>query len=123
MFMLYVPGIALYQVWSRLFYEGKLTIQKQLDDIFSRLRRLRQEDGTELGGVRGEGVKDYRIMETLAYKGITTARGFDELQFSARHRASPSYVKLLRSFLDEDNKSLEGSVFSHGDLKKSNIMV
>ncbi|GAB1206380.1 hypothetical protein APSETT445_005065 [Aspergillus pseudonomiae] len=94
-----------------------------LDDTFSRLRRLHQEDGTELGGLRGEGVKDYRIMETLAYKGITTARGFDELQFSARHRASPPYVKLLRSFLDEDNKSLEGSIFSHGDLKKSNIMV
>ncbi|GAB1196764.1 hypothetical protein APSETT444_006039 [Aspergillus pseudonomiae] len=107
MFMSYVPGIALHQVWSRLSHEGKLSIQKQLDDTFSRLRRLHQEDGTELGGLRGEGVKDYRIMETLAYKGITTARGFDELQFSARHRASPPYVKLLRSFLDEDNKSLE----------------
>ncbi|OGM48781.1 hypothetical protein ABOM_003057 [Aspergillus bombycis] len=123
MFMSYVPGIALHQVWSRLSHEGKLSIQKQLHDIFSRLRSLHQEDGTELGGVRGEGVKDYRIMETAAYKGITTARGFDELQFSAKHRASPSYVKLLRSFLDEDNKSLQGSVFTHGDLKKSNIMV
>ncbi|KAE8403287.1 hypothetical protein BDV37DRAFT_250679 [Aspergillus pseudonomiae] len=123
MFMSYVPGIAMHQVWSRLSHEGKLSIQKQLDVIFSRLRRLHQEDGTELGGVRGEGVKDHRIMETLAYKGITTARGFDELQFAARHRASPSYVKLRRSFLDEDNKSLEGSVFSHGDLKKPNIMV
>ncbi|KAJ5780244.1 hypothetical protein N7457_005404 [Penicillium paradoxum] len=123
MFMSYVPGTALNKVWSRLSHEGKLSIQKQLDDIFSRLRDLRQEDGTELGGVRGEGVKDYRIMETLAYKGITTARGFEELQFSAKHRASPSYVQLLRSFLDEDNKTLQGSVFTHGDLKKSNIMV
>ncbi|CAI7639700.1 unnamed protein product [Penicillium glandicola] len=123
MFMSYVPGTALDKAWPGLSHEGKLSIQKQLDDIFSRLRGLRQEDGTELGGVRGEGVKDYRIMETHAYKGITTARGFDELQFSAKHRASPSYVKLLRSFLDEDNKTLQGSVFSHGDLKKSNIMV
>jgi hypothetical protein len=123
MFMSYVPGTALDKVWSRLSHEGKLSIQKQLDVIFSRLRGIRQEDGTELGGVRGEGVKDYRIMETLAYKGITTARGFDELQFSAKHRASPSYVNLLRSFLEEDNKTLQGSVFTHGDLKKSNIMV
>lgn len=42
--------------------------------------------------VRGEGLKDYRIMEILTYKGITTAKGFDELQFSAKHRASPCYV-------------------------------
>ncbi|KAJ5958917.1 uncharacterized protein N7479_006067 [Penicillium vulpinum] len=123
MFMSYVPGTALDKVWSRLSHQGKLSIQKQLDDIFSRLRGLRQDDGTELGGVRGEGVKDYRIMETLAYKGITTAKEFDQLQFSAKHRASPSYVKLLRSFLDKDNETLQGSVFTHGDLKKSNIMV
>ncbi|KAJ5159037.1 uncharacterized protein N7500_008688 [Penicillium coprophilum] len=123
MFMSYVPGTTLDKVWSRLSHEGKLSIQKQLDDIFSRLRGLRQEDGPELGGVRGEGVKDYRIMETYAYKGITTARGFNELQFSAKHRASPSYARLLRSFLDEENETLQGSVFTHGDLKKSNIMV
>ncbi|CAG8108998.1 unnamed protein product [Penicillium salamii] len=123
MLMSYVPGTALSQIWSQLSHQGKLSIQEQLNGIFSRLRSLRQEDGTELGGVRGEGVKDYRVMETLAFKGITTARGFDELQFSANHCASPSYVKLLRSFLNEDNKMLEGSVFTHGDLKKSNIMV
>ncbi|KAJ5281030.1 hypothetical protein N7478_006402 [Penicillium angulare] len=123
MFMSYVPGTALNQVWSLLSHEGKLSIQKQLDNIFSRLRSLRKDDGIELGGSRGEGVRDYRIMETLAYKGITTARGFDELQFSAKHRASLCYVKLLRSFLDEENRSLQGSVFTHGALKKCNIMV
>jgi RIO-like serine/threonine protein kinase len=62
-------------------------------------------------------------MESLTYKVITTVSGFDEPQFSAKHHASPSYVKLLRSFLDEYNKSLQSSVFIHGDLKKSNIMV
>ncbi|KAJ6020781.1 multidrug resistance-associated protein [Penicillium herquei] len=123
MFMSYVPGTNLDEVWSHLSHEGKLFIQKQLDDIFPRLRSLRQEDGAELGGVCGEGVKDYRIMDGLVYKGITTARGFEALQFSAKHRASPCYVKLLRSFLDEDNQSLEGSIFPNGDLKKSNIMV
>lgn len=62
-------------------------------------------------------------MELFAKTGITTARQFDELQFSAKHRASPSYVKLLRSFLRNENRSLKGSVFTHGDLKKTNIMV
>ncbi|RDW81313.1 aminoglycoside phosphotransferase family protein [Aspergillus mulundensis] len=123
MFMSYVPGVALDKAWPKLSHEAKISIQKQLDDVFSRLRSLRQDDGPELGGVRGEGVKDYRITEIFAYKGIKTARGFDELQFSAKHRASPSYVKLLRSFLEEENRTLRGSVFTHGDLKKSNIMV
>ncbi|KAF9891441.1 hypothetical protein FE257_003907 [Aspergillus nanangensis] len=123
MFMSYVPGITLKEVWSDLSHEGKQSIQKELDNIFSRLRNLRQEDGPQLGGVREEGVKDFRIMDGLAYKGITSARAFDQLQFSAEHRASPCYVQLLRSFLTEDNKSLHGSVFTHADLKKSNIMV
>ncbi|PGH36928.1 hypothetical protein GX50_00162 [[Emmonsia] crescens] len=123
MFMSYVPGISLDKVWPSLSHDAKLSLQKQLDLIFSRLRSLRQDDGPELGGVGGAGVKDYRIMEISAYKGITTAKRFDELQFSAKHRASPCYVKLLRSFLEEQNKTLRGSVFTHGDLKKSNIMV
>lgn len=123
MFMSYIPGVTLATAWPDLSHEAKLSVQKQLDHIFSRLRSLRQDDGLELGGVGGEGVKDYRIMEIFAYQGITTARGFDELQFSAKHRASPCYVKLLRSFLEEQNSTLQGSVFTHGDLKKTNIMV
>ena len=123
MFMSYVPGTTLDKIWPRLSHEGKLSIQSQMGSIFSSLRSLRQEDGSELGGVQGEGVKDYRTNEIYAYKGVTSARGFHEFQFAAVHRASPSYVELLRSFLEEDNKMLQGSVFSHGDLKKCNIMV
>ncbi|KAJ5845054.1 hypothetical protein N7534_008723 [Penicillium rubens] len=123
MFMSYIPGVTVERAWPSLSHEAKLSLQKQLDWIFSRLRSLRRDDGPQLGGVGGEGVKDYRIMEVFAKKGITTARQFDELQFSAEHRASPSYVKLLRSFLNEENKTINGSVFTHGDLKKSNIVV
>ncbi|OJD20253.1 hypothetical protein ACJ73_08412 [Blastomyces percursus] len=123
MFMSYIPGVTLDKVWPCLSHGAKVSIQKQLDRIFSQLRGLGQVDGVQLGGVGGEGVKDYRIMESFAYKGITTASQFDELQFSAKHRASPSYVKLLRCFLEDQNKTLQGSVFTHGDLKKCNIMV
>jgi hypothetical protein len=58
-----------------------------------------------------------------AYKAIISARDFEELKSSTRHRARPHYVKLLRSFLVEDNKTLQGSVFPHGDLKISTVMV
>ncbi|KKZ60489.1 hypothetical protein EMCG_04853 [[Emmonsia] crescens] len=123
MFMSYIPGTTLDKVWAGLSHEAKSSLQQQLNQIFCRVRSLRQDDGSELGGVGGEGVKDYRILEVFAYKGVTTARRFDELQFSAKHRASPCYVKLLHSFLEDENKTLEGSVFTHGDLKKTNIMV
>ncbi|CAG8045348.1 unnamed protein product [Penicillium olsonii] len=122
MLMSYVPGTTLQKVWPSLSPDGKLSIQKQLEEIFSRIREIRQDDGIELGDAQGEGVKDDRIMDMFSRKGITMARDFDKLQFSAKHRASPFYVKLLRSFLEEDCKTLQGSVFTHGDLKKSNIM-
>ncbi|OAX83195.1 hypothetical protein ACJ72_02450 [Emergomyces africanus] len=104
-------------------HETKLSIKKQLDLIFSRLISLWPDDGPELGGIGGEGVKDYRIMEIFAYKDILLQGDSNELQFAAKHRASACYVKLLRSFLEEQNSTLQRSVFTHGDLKKSNIMV
>lgn len=122
-FMTYIPGTELDNVWPTLSHEQKLSIQNQLDGFFRRLRSLKQDDGIELGGVQGEGAKDCRVEDVVSVKGITTARGFDEYQFSAAHRASPCYSRLLRSFLENENTALRGSVFTHGDLKKSNIMV
>jgi hypothetical protein len=72
-FMSYIPGITLAQAWPRLSHEGKLSIQQQLEDIFCRLRSLRQEDGRELGGVCGEWVKEFRVDECALFKNITTA--------------------------------------------------
>lgn len=45
------------------------------------------------------------------------------LQFSKLHHGSRSYIEFLRSFLAEENAALRGSVFTHGDFKKTNIMV
>ncbi|OJD12983.1 hypothetical protein AJ78_06498 [Emergomyces pasteurianus Ep9510] len=121
-FMSYIPGVTVAKIWPSLSHEEKLQIQRQLDQFFCRLRTLKQHDGVALGGVNGEGAKDYRVNETKAFKNITTTKEFEELQFSANHRASPFYVRLLRSFLQENEVAPE-SVFTHGDLKKSNIMV
>ena len=75
-----------------------------------------------LGGVYGEGAKDLRIDECALFKGITTATEFSDLQFSAHHHGSNTYVKLLLSLLENDN-SIKGSVFTHGDVRTENIMV
>ncbi|KAJ5278210.1 hypothetical protein N7524_004363 [Penicillium chrysogenum] len=49
MFMSYIPGVTVERAWPSLSHEAKLSLQKQLDWIFSRLRSLRQDDGPQLG--------------------------------------------------------------------------
>ncbi|KAJ9312544.1 hypothetical protein DTO271D3_7246 [Paecilomyces variotii] len=120
-FMSYIPEITLATVWDGLTPQEKRSIQDQLDVIFVRLRNLRQDDGDELGGVCGEGVKEYNVDETALWKGITRAKEYNDLQFTARHHGSNTYVELLRSFLD--TTAMRGSVFTHGDIRKENIMV
>jgi hypothetical protein len=123
-FMSYIPGTTLTQAWPNLLHEEKLSIRRQLDEIFCRLRTLRQDDGNALGGVCGEGVKEFRVDECALFKGITTTKGFNDLQFSARHHGSATYVRLLRYLLEHDTSTLEhGSVFTHGDVRTANIMV
>lgn len=122
-FMSYIPSMTLAQAWPSLSHEGKLSVQQELEDIFCRLRSLRQEDGEVLGGVRGEGAKELRVDECALFKGITTAMQFSDLQFSACHHGSNTYVKLLRSLLENDDSLIDGSVFTHGDVRSENIMV
>ncbi|GBF62862.1 hypothetical protein TMEN_5453 [Trichophyton mentagrophytes] len=83
-----------------------------------------RDDGYMLGGVSGEGVKELRVDECALFKGITAAIKFNDLQFSARHHGSSTYVEFLRSFLKNDHStSMHGSVFTHGDIRTDNIMV
>ncbi|EGE02750.1 hypothetical protein TEQG_01787 [Trichophyton equinum CBS 127.97] len=124
MFMSCIPGMTLAKAWPSLSHEEKLSIRGQLDEIFRRLRILRQDDGYMLGGVSGEGVKELRVDECALFKGITAAIKFNDLQFSARHHGSSTYVEFLRSFLKNDHSTLmHGSVFTHGDVRTDNIMV
>lgn len=120
-FISYVPGMTLSEVWPTLSHDEKILIQHQLDTIFRRLGTLRQDDGEPLGGVGGEGVKDYRVSGRPHPKVITTAADFSNLQFCAPHHGSKSYVKFIRSLLGDEE--VRGSVFTHGDIRRSNIMV
>lgn len=123
LFMSYVPGITLAQAWPDLSHKEKLSIQQQLEDIFHRLRSLQQDTTQGIGGVCGEGAKEPRINEIGLFKGITTPREFSDLQFSARHHGSNTYVGFLRSFLEDEDPSILKPVFTHGDIRTANIIV
>lgn len=57
-FMSYVPSMSLAKAWPSIACDQKAWVQHQLDDIFRRLRQLKQPDRFPLGGVAMEGVKD-----------------------------------------------------------------
>ncbi|CAG8928858.1 unnamed protein product [Penicillium salamii] len=121
-FMSYIPGITLAQAWPILTHNGKLSIQRQLNDIFHRLRSL-PNDSQSIGGVCGEGAKDPRVNEIALFEDIRTPQQFSDFQFSARHHGSTVYVDFLRSFLQNEDPSMLRKVFTHGDVRTANIMV
>ncbi|KAI1923417.1 hypothetical protein LOZ65_003292 [Ophidiomyces ophidiicola] len=119
-FMSYIPCMTLTQAWPKLSHEAKLSVQHQLDDILNKLRTLRQEDGLPLGGVRGEGIK-YQHWDFVPYQeAISSAAAFDDFRFSIPHRGSKSYIRLLRSLWPLPTK---GSVFTHGDIRRDNVII
>ncbi|OXV07888.1 hypothetical protein Egran_04349 [Elaphomyces granulatus] len=99
----------------------------ELDNIFRQLRTLRHDASNVLAGICGEGVKEVRLTNAPCSKSIesiATATEFNDLQFSALHHGSTTYVKPLRSFLEHDNTTLmQRSVFTRGDVRADNIMV
>lgn len=121
-FMSYVPGITLSQAWPILSHDGKLSIRRQLNDIFHRLRSP-PNDSKGIIGVCGEGAKEPRINEIALFEDIRTSQQFSDLQFSAPHHGSNAYVDFLRSFLQNEDPSMLRQVFTHGDVRTANIMV
>lgn len=124
-FMTCMPGVTLAEAWPGMSQEAKASVQQQLDGMFRRLRTIRQSDGKPLGGVAGEGAKEYRVDEMARWQDITTAKEYSDLQFTARHRGSATYVALLRAFIADSGSAatVHGSVFTHGDVRRENIMV
>jgi Phosphotransferase enzyme family len=119
-FMSYIPSMTLEEAWPSMTHDQKASVQSQLDDIFQKLRQLKQPDGSPLGGMGTEGVKDLHREDYRSDQVIVTAADFENWKFSLSHFATDQYIKFLRSFLPPPAAE---SVFSHGDLRPANIMV
>jgi aminoglycoside phosphotransferase (APT) family kinase protein len=122
--MSYIPSTTLQTAWPSLSHENKISIQRQLDDLFTKLREIKQQSGGRLGGVGGEGVSDSHawVDHTDNTTVMTTAAEFRDFQFSINAPCGPEYAAFLKSLLpclDPD----EPAVFTHGDVAPCNIMV
>ncbi|KAH8795578.1 phosphotransferase family protein [Hyaloscypha finlandica] len=119
LFMTYFPSMTLESAWPNLLHEDKVSIQKQLNDIFIKLRSL-TGDGPFLGGVNGEGAKDNHRESHMSREIISTVAQFEDFQFSIPPHDGSSWVKFLRSLLPP---ALSTTVFTHGDVRPANTMV
>ena len=79
--MTYFPSMPLESAWPKLNHNGKVSIQQQLDRIFTSLRSL-PWNGYYLGGVGGEGVKDDHHEGYRAREAILSVAQFEDFQFS-----------------------------------------
>ncbi|KAL3426780.1 hypothetical protein PVAG01_00289 [Phlyctema vagabunda] len=120
MFMTYIPSTTLESVWPNLTVDNKLSIHARLQTIFSTLRSMKMPQGSNLGGVGGEGVQDFYMDDHNAQQ-ISTISAFEDSQFSVNNLPpSPAFVAFLRTFLPASNTEC---VFTHGDVRPANIMV
>jgi hypothetical protein len=120
-FMSYISSMTLEEAWPSLSHESKLSVQSQLDDIFRHLRSHTQEHGLPMGGLGGEGVKDWRFGDEPHAEAIRDAKRLEELQFSVRNLWGRTYPTFLRNFL---TGLTPGSVvLTHGDFRPANVMV
>ncbi|CAG8958701.1 hypothetical protein HYFRA_00011543 [Hymenoscyphus fraxineus] len=122
MFMTYIPTTTLQTAWRNLTAENKLSIQDSLQSYFVTLRSLKMPLGHNMGGVRGEGVQDFHMVEHKPQL-LKTMLEFEDWQFSVdedKHPPSRAFTTFLRNFLPPSSNEC---VFTHGDLRPANIMV
>jgi hypothetical protein len=119
LFMTYFPSMTLESAWPKLTHEDKVSIQKQLDAIFIKLRSL-SWNGHSLGGVGGESVKDDHHESHKSCEAISTVAPFEDFQFSIPPVGGSLLARFLRSLLPP---SPANPVFTHGDVRPANIMV
>ena len=121
LFVSFLPGSTLSEVWPALTNTQKEAVRDQLDSILTRLRQLERPDGMALGGVKGEGCKDARRSIKTCTRAIFSNADFWDFQYSEAPVGSPVYLTLLGKI----TRPLQASrcVFTHGDLRTSNIIV
>ena len=119
-FMTYVPGVSLDNIWPGLDEKQKTHITSELNEILERMRQPKCPPGVALGGVGGEGCKDARRNTRTSQDRLFDTEGFVAFLFSNPHFGGRVYIDLLRRFWQMQDTSI---VFTHGDLHPSNVMI
>jgi aminoglycoside phosphotransferase (APT) family kinase protein len=107
-------------VWPALTRDQKLSIKDRLQEILSTLRSIRRNPEQPLGGLHGEGCKDFRRNLRHTNNPIHTVEQHDDFLFSNARFGSQLYLGLLRKFALGTSSQV---CLSHGDIRPDNIIV
>jgi aminoglycoside phosphotransferase (APT) family kinase protein len=117
-FMTYLPGTPLKELWPTLTRMEKPSVQDQLNVIMKVLRGV-SYNGEPLGGGAFPRCKDVRGRFKRHSSTIHNEAEFNEFLLSDPHsNTSEPYIRLLLSMLQDKNRI----VMTHGDLHQGNIL-
>ncbi|ROV98069.1 hypothetical protein VMCG_06990 [Cytospora schulzeri] len=118
-FMSRGEGVTLESVWPQLSVAGKLSAQRQLNDIFHVLRAKGNDQGSmRIGGFTSGICRDTRRQQRTCEK-IASEADFNDFLCHESRRTQTPWIRMIRSFMGDDHKL----VMTHADLHPRNIMV
>ena len=119
LFMSFIPGISLENIWRKLDSEQKARVRQQLNAIFSNLRRLPlpSKDGY-LGAGDPLRCKDTRRWIRESSSVVKDEHEFNDFLLS-EHHVKTAQVELIRPTFPAGHRI----VMTHGDLHPRNILV
>lgn len=121
--MTYIPSTTLRAAWPSLSEGNGLSIREQLGKIVTAWRSIPVEPGVRLGGISGEGVRDFHGWAGDESRQVmTTAQEFSDWQFSYCSHATESCRGLVQRVTPPVGPD-EPIVLTHRDLWPANIMV
>lgn len=121
LFTEFIPGQDLEKAWPQLNSNQKRNITNQLDSLVSHLRSIPHPKTMPLGDVEGQGCIDRRKSSRKSTGSITTDAEFQDFIFSGGFNTiSTSYIEFLSGLMPKCPGKI---VFTHGDIRRANIMV
>ncbi|KAF2167315.1 hypothetical protein M409DRAFT_22742 [Zasmidium cellare ATCC 36951] len=126
MFMSYIPGESLAEVWDSMSQGQKATVSGELNTVFSELRSHQCPPSIPWGAIDGAGCIDQRRTVRRSDRDILSAKDFEEFFFSNPKYGSEVWIAFLRKLYDSaegEQDSQDTCVFTHGDLRQANVLV
>lgn len=112
-------GVTLESVWPQLSVAGKLSVQRQLNDIFHVLRAEgNDQEFMRIGGFTSGVCQDTRRQQRTC-EWMDSEVVFNDFLCCESGRTQTPWIRMIRSFMGEGHKL----VMTHADLHPRNIMV
>lgn len=120
LFMTYMGGQTLENLWPIMDLQQKNDMSVQLDRYVGQLRSLEFPAGRPMGDVYDGVCRDLRRGQRVSQEPIWTVQEFENFVFSSPSRSEPLCLQALQDLLPNRRHRV---VFTHGDLRPGNILV